>query len=372
MDAEHYKLVLFFDVADAAICQKVRECLTCISSPLATKKLDQVMLRGKVIIKKNADPAKDRRLVALLEKTGAECRFEKTTSSPPPSGPNVTASIDMAGEEMVCPVCRHSQIKAAECRFCGVIVKKARPKTETPALQPIRETPEPQSAPEIPSTWRPWADRVRRGYQRIQPFVDWMQGTAIKNGQIQRWSQKLGDAVARGIISFVIALLLEIGLLHLGHMLWFVYTATPVGQYYLASAGTHAQCLQYLAQLDLMLLGWQATVTAVCICLIAGAVGRFSQLVRFFHDPFGLPVKLVLWGLPLAGAAAWAISRNDEMISFEIAWLIVLVPTVLMVNRSIQLSKLMVPELSTVFGISAGGFEKTYHLLKSKLLDWIS
>ncbi len=371
MAAAHYKLVLFFDVADAAICQKVRECLTCISSPLATKKLDQVMLRGKVIIKKNADPAKDRRLVALLEKTGAECRFEKINSSPPPTRPNVTASIDLAAEEMVCPVCRQSQIKAAECRYCGVIVKKARPKIEMPDPPPIRETSAPQPAAEIRSTW-PWADRLRRAYQRIQPFVDWMQGTAPKKSQVQRWSQKVGDAIARGIISFVIALLLEIGLLHLGHMLWFVYTATPVGQYYLASAGTHAQSLQYLAQLDLMLLGWQATVTAVCICLIAGAVGRFSQLVRFFHDPFGLPVKLVLWGLPLAGAAAWAISRNDEMISIEIAWLIVLVPTVLMVNRSIQLSKLMVPELSTFFGLSAGGFEKTYHLLKSKLLDWIS
>lgn len=364
MDDDSYNLVLDFDANDPETYEKVHNCLMRLS-PDTKEKLDRFLVHGKVILKRKADPKKDRHIVELLRHTGGVCRFEKALQS------NAKKSNSTPGPKIICPQCQRSQTLSLACCYCGVIIEKAQ-KLRQVQLQ-AKTSPAVPVAVSIPLLTTPRKTFRDRGLDGVRRIWTWMQYDRFEKAKIQRWSQRLGDALMRCAIVFVIALILEIGWLYLGAWMWFIYTSTPVGQYYLSAANPIAESIAAIAQMDLTALGWQASLTAFYLCLFAGAIGQFCHLIRYFHEPFGFSAKGLLWGLPLSAAAAWVLSREATVIRFSIAYVIVFVPTLVMMNRCFCLAQAVIPELGTLVreaGHTMGGIHRAYNILKKWTDGW--
>jgi hypothetical protein len=224
---------------------------------------------------------------------------------------------------MACPRCRAVQPAAEECRYCGVVLHKARTRP-----QPVR----PKHAAE-------------RGAAA---------GALPSGAKWARWSHRLGDALLGYLVSLALALVAAWGLLHLMRAMWSIYIATPVGHQYLSMEGPHAATLQYLANMDLLTVAVLVTLCAAVVTLASGAMTQLLHLRRIFHEPFGWLANLFVWVAPLTATTGWLLHRQDALIQWGVAYVLSFLPTLLLYNRGLDLAKAAVPELATLLGTLAG------------------
>ncbi|MBT8342839.1 MAG: hypothetical protein HKP58_18495 [Desulfatitalea sp.] len=353
MDAPRGKIILSFDVTDAPTRRNVRETLARLS--LSSKdRLDRHMASGKIVLKRHPDPAVDRRIVAMMEAAGAVCRFESASGEKqtPPHRPAQNAPVTPAGDEaqpsaLVCPQCQRPRHAAPECRYCGIIFNKYRAR---PMKSTAKANHPPNGTHGRPDAAGAKVSARNQVTSKLKQFGNWMAVQSAKGSSAQQWSQRLGDNLAHCGVAFVLAFILEVCLLYLGNWIWIVYTATHVGQTFLSMGGELAQSLQHLFQANLALLAWQVVITALLVHLVVGAAGQFSHFIRYFHSPLGLMSQLIVWGTPISGVAAWAITRGNTGITFVVAYAVVLPPAVLMMNRCFSLMQSFIPEMGSMAG----------------------
>ncbi len=379
--AEH-RLVLTYDPQDPVVCLTVRNKLLQLS-PAAAERIDRVLHQGRIILKKRADPAADQRIITLWEGTGAQCCFESISDVPQKTfDPSITVrNIDPPPPvqdqlvEMVCPRCRRSQAAASECRFCGVIVQKAkdRPAPPPPAKVLASRAEERQClAPPKRTTF------LSRSLMVFKRAVKWLENSPDKKTQMVQWYKNIANALTNLGVAGLIALALEIGLLYMLHGLWFVYTATPVGQHFLSLPDAQTAGFQYVAQLDLIMMALKSTLSVLATGLIIGTAGQLLHIVRYFHAPLNFLARWLFWCLPLAGASGWLIHREDPNISLLIAWIIAVVPAMVLLNRTLALIQTIVPEISTMINtirrtsISLPSIAELWNNIRYQMMSYFS
>ncbi len=135
MDNDLYTLVLQFDPKDKTIYQKVFHNLSLLD-PNITPRLDGLLASGKLIIKRDADLATARLILHRMRNTGANCGLKKQPTRPATatsSALQAQTSVDPDNSEpsiIRCPKCNHQQPPTQECRACGIIIAKARPRLQ--------------------------------------------------------------------------------------------------------------------------------------------------------------------------------------------------------------------------------------------------
>jgi hypothetical protein len=160
--------------------------------------------------------------------------------------------------------------------------------------------------------------------------------------------------------------------------LWYIYTATPVGQRFLEMPAAQAAGFQYLAQLNLVMVALKVTLTVLIVGLAAGTAGQLLHFIRLFHEPLSFLARSLFWTLPLAGVAGRLIYREDPMISLALAWIIAFVPTLILLNRSFGLVQTLVPEVGTLISPirhASGGLLPVIDWLnkmKSQMVSYLS
>ncbi len=334
--------------------------------------MDTLLKRGRVVLKRNADPDKDRRIVALLAETGAICRFEKAADN---------AIADEAGKPlpaktMVCPKCHRAQKWAAECSHCGLIIDKFKTQIEQ-AQSPTQVPQTPLKPVDKASESRPrlW-DTLKAQYgPSIEKALNWLKGNPVGNKKIQQWSKRIADAIFRCMVVFMVTLLLEIGLLYLARMVWFVYTSTTVGQVYLSKFGGDANGIQYLLQSNMAMVGWQTSITVLVLCILFGIAAQWFHLIRFLYLPFGLLGHTLLWVLPLTGLSAWYLYQEGLTNQMGISCALTILPSLLLLPCCLQFAQTALPEMGTIIRVSkgaAGGLDPHLNRLKDKIKSWLN
>ena len=371
MDAQKNTLVLYFDPNHTPTQQKVRDCLIRLS-PGSADRMDTLLNRGRVVLKRNADPDKDRRIVALLAETGAICRFEKAADNTVAD----EASKTLPARTMVCPKCKRAQKKAAECSHCGLIIDKF--KTQIKHAKSATQVPQPPLNPvDKPSESRPrlW-DPLKAQYgPSIEKALQWLKGNPVGGEKIQQWSKRIADAIFRCMVVFTVTLLLEIGLLYLARMVWFVYTSTTVGQVYLSKFGGDTNGIHYLLQSNMAMVGWQTSITVLVLCILFGIAAQWFHLIRFLYLPFGFLGHTLLWVLPLTGLSAWHLYQEGLTNQMGVSCALTILPVLLLLPACIQFAQTAVPEMGAVIRVSkdaAGGIDPHLKGLKDKMKSFLN
>jgi len=304
---------------------------------------------GRLVIKRQAHPEKDKALAERLDATGARCMFE--AHSPPAIRP-AGKKPDPRGE-IICPKCGHRQVQTDECHHCGIIFSKVKPRSQSVQLQASAqktiEVPKPMPAIKATALALVW----RAGLEKRRLFFEWLKGSTHTDSRIRRWSQRFGDVLSRLAVSLCITLLLEIILLFLGRYLWFIFSWTPIGQHYHEMAAEQALMLDHLFQANVFSQAGQATFAAVGALLFLSAIGRFTMVSRFLFDPFGFLGQTLFWMLPITLLTAWVGQWQGIWDYFAVAFGLLLIPTLCLAGRTMELAGMVVPEINMLGQIAA-------------------
>jgi len=376
MDNNRYTVIVHYDPTHRQIHEKVVACLSRLD-PTASERFEKTKLTGRLIVKRSTDLATAKRLKHMLLNTGARCSVQKLTSkSPPVIGRNQESADGLRVSHpeanpllMRCPTCGHQQPPALECRVCHIIISKARPRQR---LKPGEAAAAEKHLVKHPEQFR-FLSAVRHYSRPIVALIHKIQHP-IGVQKLKTWAQRVADRLIRCAMVFIIALILEIGLLSLGKMLWFLYTSTPVGRYYLEQLPDKAEMFQRVVNADPLTLGWDTTVTVLFTGLLIACAAQFVHLIRYLYDSQGLVGKLILWVLPSVGLTAWIISQRHPYPEYALATTLVAVPTLCMLSSCLYLAQTMLPEIGDfrkIFAIIINNREKTWGAIIKKVRIWL-
>jgi hypothetical protein len=357
-------VVLSYDPQDLEVRQKVVTCITRLD-PDAAGLIKKNASKGRLILKRNTDPETARRLKQLFAATGATCDIQDLSAKPSAEGANDPKTVD-SPSLVQCPKCGCEQPEVMECQACGVILSKAKP--HNPFL--VAENPDP------PPSHRPAPQRIQiRLRQWAQPMLSLVKKIEhpIDVRKLTTWSKRVADRLIRCGLVFSIALMLEIGLLALGKMLWSIYVATPIGQYYVTRLPEQAQVFQRILEADPLALGLDVTLVVFCAGLLVGCVAQILHLIRYLYDSQGILGKLILWFIPCTGLTAWAISGRYPYPDPVLAGTMTIIPTLCMLSSCLYLTRILLPELGdlrAVVSIVMGNRGTAWALIIKKIRIW--
>jgi hypothetical protein len=335
MEKNRYTVALRYDPQDTEIHQRVVARLARID-PDAVQKFKRSAFTGRLILKRNADPTTAGRLKQLFSATGAVCDIRAESETP---GAGLSTGKRPSHPPMIqCPNCGCEQPGAPECRSCGIIIAKAgRPRPHRTAEDPAATTPSGPPPRNKPSHLRRWIRAASALVEKIEHPIDVRKLTT--------WSKRVADRLIRCAIVFTIALALEIGLLAMGKMLWSLYTATAMGQYYIERLPEQAQVFSAVAQADPLSLGLDTTIVVLCVSLLVACAAQILHLPRYLYESQGFIGKLLLWFIPCTGLTAWVISQRYPYPELPLAGTITAVPTLCILSSCLYLARILLPEV---------------------------
>lgn len=373
MGKHRYTVVLRYDPTDARIHQEVTARLARLA-PNALGKIEEKSFTGRLILKRGADPATARNLKQLFDATGAVCDLHPVSEAPmdamtgngTAAGPPAAADRTAHPPSMQCPRCGCEQTANPECRACGVIIAKAvRSRPSTAAAKPAATVPPETHRFRMTARMRHWTGPVLALIRKIQH--------PVYVSRLTSWSKRVADRLISCGIVFVIALLLEIGLLTLGKMLWSLYTATSTGQYYIEHMPEQAQMFESIAGADPLTLGLDLTLVVFCVSLLVAGAAQFLHLIRYLYESQGIIGKLILWFIPCTGLSAWIVSLRHPYPELALAGSLAAVPTLCTLSSCLYLARILLPEggdLRVIASIITNSKHAGWTLIFSKIRMW--
>jgi ribosomal protein L40E len=301
-----------------------------------------------VVIRRNLSTDQARRLAERLGALGAPCRIAAQTH-PQTQKPHLSDSL------VVCPKCQHNQSPAEECRRCGLIFSKFRPGKPLPASPP--PAPEPagmEPAPrerEVAVPQAPWTQtKVGKALSRLQAIKTRLEAP-FRRGRTQGhrsappYLRVVVSESLRAVLYAVIALLLLVAGMWFARGLWGLYTATQVGEQYVAKFPEKAQAIvMVLGQHSLVLP--VATILATLLvgtCVATGA--QFLHLARYFYLNRPWWWRLLLWYLPLTVATGVVLNYIGLAPSLELGTALALLPTLCLAPAAFDLGQALICEI---------------------------
>lgn len=377
MDDNSYAVILHYDPDSKETRDKIVACLSHLD-PTVSSRLENLKTTGRLIVKRRADLETANRLKRLLSGTGARCSVHKLGA--PQSGSDIknrgldkdrpAAGRQAAGLLIKCPNCGYQQPPAMECRACRIIIAKARPRTATDPNE-ARKAAKP---PVRYWTKEQFFDRLHRYSGPLEALIKKIQNP-MGVRRLTTWAQRALDRLIRCAIVFAIALVLEIGLLILGKMMWSLYVATDAGRYYLEKLPEKAQMFHSIALADAWTLGWNTTLTVLLVCLLLGGAAQFLHLVRYLYESQGVIGKLALWFGPCVGLTGWIVSQQHPFPEYALAATLVAAPTLCMLSSCLYLARTIVPEIGEfrkIVALIATNREKTWGAIAKKIRIWLN
>jgi hypothetical protein len=377
MDDDCYSIILAYDPGQPEVCQKVVACL-CRLDPTAAEKLAHVVTRGRLVIKRDADRTTAQRLGRRLQAAGAKVHIKRHAAAPKggttltdgATAPAATGDRKTRSGWIKCPNCGFQQPPELECRACGVIISKARGRHAMPAAAP---TPEARPRPRAPYGQRAqqWLRRQMSSIMALREKITYPFNHQIVTG----WTQRVADRSIRCGIVFIIALILEIGLLCLGRMMWALYCATSVGQYYLKKIPEKAEPIQRLFDSDPLAVGWETTLAVMSAALVLGCAAQFFHLIRYLFHSQGIAGKLMIWFIPSAAYTAWRVSLQPPFPEYATACMLVAVPTLCLLSSCLHLAQAALPEMGDfrkLIAIIGQNRSKSWRYLLKKIRIWLA
>jgi hypothetical protein len=353
MQNELYSVVLRFDPADQETCAHVRDFLQGFKN-LDPGRIEAALGKGRLLLKRNADHAAALKLQQRIRVNGATFSLEKQSHRQISTGKTLKLgflnqkedrkSQDGASREIICPKCRTRQPHLSECRRCGVVFAKIR---STPKTDDARTEPSP--VPEAEKKAQNHPDRTETFFQRHLPAIKALNARLTQwRRHLQQWSQKPLNALFNCAMLFLTALLLNIFLLSLGKYLWFIYTATTVGEHFMKNFSGATAVIEALLGRDPVILAWEVAFLVLGANLLMALFSQFTHISRLYLDSGGFMIKLI-WIVSSTLGTAWLLSRREPMPPLAVASTLTLMPTLCLLGGCLNLARALLPEMGAVF-----------------------
>ncbi len=372
MEEQRYNVILSYDPDDKKIHQKVVSALF-EKAPLAAQRFEEANFNGRMMIRRGVDLKTAKGFARLFRDTGAICQFQKTAPTPASANQNLTETERSQGpqpEMAECPNCGHAVPKLiVECPECGIIIAKAKlRRVPQPTTEPAEQAPSPPPSipPSILEKAKVYCSPLVKVLQKIQH--------PIPIEKISGWGQTVVDRLIRCGLVFVIALILEVGLLVLGRMMWSLYTATISGEHYLKTFPEKAAVLNAITGANPLNLGFETTFIVLCLGLLVGCVAQLLHLIHHLYESQHLIGKLIIWFTPFIGTGAWIMTRQAPYLEFFHATVLVALPALCLFSSCLYLAKAMLPELGMILKLgttTVGNISGARGIILQNIREWI-
>ncbi len=134
-------------------------------------------------------------------------------------------------------------------------------------------------------------------------------------------------------------------LLYFLKMLWHVYIATYVGQYYLAEFPLHAQRTFNILGRNLLEFSLKMNILAFLVCIGTGVTCKVLHISRFLYLNRGMFGRIAICGLPLTGFVALIASSKFGLPEWTSAYTYSLPPTLAVFTGCFNLADGLFPEI---------------------------
>ena len=160
-----------------------------------------------------------------------------------------------------------------------------------------------------------------------------------------RYRRKIRNLMIGTILLLITTVAVNIGLLYLLDMLWYIYTSTPAGQRFVTMSTETLQVILDILRFDSVSLSIDVTLAAFTICLLISAICQVFYIARFLYLPRNFFGKIAMWGLPLAAAVATRIQQIYEFEDWITAYIVALIPTLCVFGGCFRITGELLPEL---------------------------
>jgi ribosomal protein L40E len=337
MQNDLFNVVLIFNPRDPEACANILNLLKKLKR-LPPKQSDAILKNGRLVLKRNAPRETARTLASQMKIQGVECRLEVQ----PHQGPTVSQThtqkqgpTSLPSDEMICPKCQLTQPLHTECRRCGIVISKFRQKSVVKAESvKYQEPPVAKALDDIQNAVDSEPSQLKKYLGAIPRW----------HSAVLKWSQKPLNAVSGCCVLTLTALILLTFLLYVAQYLWFIYTATTVGQTYQETQPEISAVIGHLMEMNAVTLSWQVVSMVLVINLLVSLSARLIHLSHTYLDSGGFGIKL-MWILPSAGVSAFLLHQKDPLLHYAFAFILSLIPTVLLIRACLNLASVCFPNI---------------------------
>jgi hypothetical protein len=299
-----------------------------------------------VVIRRNLGADQAQRFAKSLEALGAPCR---TTAQPPhrrSTEPHLSDSL------VVCPKCQHRQSPAQECRRCGLIFRKYRPGSPVQAVQ----KPKPGDPETVPGEIEAAEETAAQPTTKPKLVLAYIEAvrTRLEARFLDRRSrphtappylQVVLSQTIRAFVYAAVALVLLVVGIWFARGLWGLYTATQVGERYLAEFPGKAQAIVNMLNQHSLVLPAATILTTLLICASVATAAQFLHLGRYLYQNRPWWWQLLVWYLPLAALTGMALEDIGLAPSMKLGASLALLPTLCLAPAAFDLGQALICEL---------------------------
>lgn len=181
-------------------------------------------------------------------------------------------------------------------------------------------------------------------------MIDWKSFLSNeKSAKVFEYVRRRMGVVAEAVILLACTIVVYILLLYAVKYLWFIYTATAIGQAYSVYFPQSYQLANEILNKNFVGLAFRITLSSFIICFIVGALFQFLHLTRYLYSGRGLLGKIVLFGLPLvAFLVAVYLRYTGEFAQLDTAFTLAVFPVLGVFTGGFKLTTAWIPELSAL------------------------
>ena len=156
------------------------------------------------------------------------------------------------------------------------------------------------------------------------------------------------------VLLFVTTVLVNMGLLYTIRIFKLIYFETATGERFARLFPESTRVIIDIAQRDATHFAMDISLIVLSVCLIVSVVCQLLHIARFFYQPRGAVGKLVFWGLPLTGIAAFYLHRELSLGSLLAATILALAPTLIIFTNTFRYAFDLLPEFGDIINIFTG------------------
>jgi hypothetical protein len=200
---------------------------------------------------------------------------------------------------------------------------------------------------------------------RSVPFSSALKGIFIRIKQQLKKTYKIADSVIQTGLILIFTFILYSPVLYIAKGFWMLYSSTPMGKNYLEKFMGNSILISTLFEKDLFFFSGEIILKSFIICMAVSMVCQFLHISRYFYEPRGVMGKFCFWGLLLTAAVSFYIQYGDnEIHQFLVAYLIALIPTLMIFSFCFNLSGIILPELGDIYG-------RTLYITNKIVIKWL-
>jgi len=167
----------------------------------------------------------------------------------------------------------------------------------------------------------------------------------IKAAKILEYFRKLARTVAEIILLIICTAVVCICLLYMAKYLWFIFTASPVGEKYSELFAESSRITNDVLSRDFIRLAINLTLTSFAICLIIGIICKFFLITRYLYSARGYLVRIIFFGLPLTYIVAFYMRYTGDFSHIDTAFTIAVLPVLCVFGGCFSFADEFVPDL---------------------------